>query len=211
VGGGFFDTRLETPTDAAGLLLGPLNDSGENPDARVVVPGDPTRSVLLQRLLSVGTDRMPPISSGVVDTEGVALLERWIVSTATRTNFTKWLAARFEPAVVEAADRERDADGDGASDYFEFLTGTDPVQSGDPWLLRVQRGSAGGEAHLLFRQPAGVHVALEATRELGVGAWIPWSGDEAEHPSVPAESRDRSLRLPDEERPLFLRARIQAP
>jgi uncharacterized repeat protein (TIGR03806 family) len=211
VGGGFFDTRLETPTDAAGLLLGALNDSGESPDARVVVPGDPARSVLLQRLLSVGTDRMPPISSGVVDTEGVALLERWIASTATRANFTNWLAARFEPAVAEAADRQRDADGDGASDYLEFLTGTDPKQSGDSWFLQVQRGSPGTEASLRFRHPAGVHVALEATRELGVGAWMPWSADEEEYPSVPAESRVRSLRVPEDERPLFLRARVQAP
>jgi len=211
VGGGFFDTRLETPTEAAGLLAGLLNDSGENPDFRVVVPGDPTRSVLLHRLTSLGSDRMPPISSGVADTEGVALLERWISSTAARTDFTKWLGDRFEPAVAEAADRQRDADGDGASDYLEFMTGTDPVRSEDAWRLRIERGPAGREARLVFRHPAGVEVALEATRGLGLEDWIPWSGEEDEFPFIPAEARDRLVRIPEDDRPLFLRARVSAP
>lgn len=210
VGGGFFDARLETLTDGAGLLAGPLNDAGEHPDFRVVVPGDPSRSALLHRLLSVGTDRMPPISSGVVDTEGVALLERWIVSTATRTNFTKWLAERFDPVVAEAADRGRDADADGASDYLEFLTGTDPGRSEDLWRLRVERSPEGPEVRLRFRQPAGVDVALEVSRDLNSGGWEPWAGDEDVR-TMPAEAVERDIALPRDESPFFLRARVSGP
>ena len=120
VGGGFFDARLETPTDAAGLLQGLLNDTGSDPEARVVVPGHPERSMLLQRLLTTEADRMPPISSGIVDSEGVALLERWILGLTNRVEFADWLRQRFGAIVADAGDRVRDADEDGASDYQEI-------------------------------------------------------------------------------------------
>ncbi len=208
VGGGFFDTRLETPTDLAGLLFGPLNDSGEDPGARVVVPGDPGRSVLLRRLRSVGNDRMPPISSGVVDEEGSALLERWIAATSRRTNFTTWLGARFGPAIAEAADRSRDADDDGATDYLEFLTETDPELAGDGWRLRAVRDGAGDGIRVQFRQPAGVVMTLESARDPVAGPWEPWWGGEAAN-DIPAEAVERDLLLPGEEAPRFLRARVR--
>ncbi|MGE4181015.1 MAG: PQQ-dependent sugar dehydrogenase, partial [Limisphaerales bacterium] len=211
VGGGFFDTRLETPTDIAGLLSGPLNDSGEDPGARVIVPGEPGRSELLLRLLSVDNDRMPPISSGVVDDEGTALLERWIVATSRRTNFSAWLDARFGPAIAEAADRSRDADADGATDYLEFLTDTDPEVSGDGWRLRAVRDAVGGGIRLRFRHPADVALTLEIARDPVAGPWEPWwvegSGTE-----VPSEGVERDLFLDDSDEEVgarYVRARVR--
>jgi putative heme-binding domain-containing protein len=48
--------------------------------AKLIVPGDPYRSVLLYRMSKLGYARMPYIGSRVVDSKGVALIEKWIGS-----------------------------------------------------------------------------------------------------------------------------------
>jgi len=49
-------------------------------NARLIVPGDPYRSVLFYRMSKLGYARMPYIGSDVVDSRGVALIEKWIRS-----------------------------------------------------------------------------------------------------------------------------------
>jgi len=51
-------------------------------DARIVVPGDPDRSILLARLGAPGDARMPPLATAVVDEEGTALVRAWIEQLA---------------------------------------------------------------------------------------------------------------------------------
>ena len=47
-------------------------------DAKLIVPGDPYRSVMMYRMSKLGYARMPYIGSQVVDSDGVSLIERWI-------------------------------------------------------------------------------------------------------------------------------------
>jgi len=47
-------------------------------DARLVAPGDPSRSVVSARMHTLGTTRMPGLASTVVDADGVALIDAWI-------------------------------------------------------------------------------------------------------------------------------------
>ncbi|MEC9093189.1 MAG: PQQ-dependent sugar dehydrogenase [Planctomycetota bacterium] len=47
-------------------------------NAKVIVPGDPYRSVLFYRMMKLGYARMPYIGSYKVDSRGVALVEAWI-------------------------------------------------------------------------------------------------------------------------------------
>jgi putative heme-binding domain-containing protein len=49
-------------------------------NAKLIVPGDPHRSVLMYRMSKLGYARMPYIGSRVVDGKGVALIEDWIRS-----------------------------------------------------------------------------------------------------------------------------------
>jgi uncharacterized repeat protein (TIGR03806 family) len=50
------------------------------PNARIIAPGDPHRSLILHRMLSLGPERMPRLASSVIDAEGVALINAWIKS-----------------------------------------------------------------------------------------------------------------------------------
>ncbi|MBI2824457.1 MAG: PQQ-dependent sugar dehydrogenase [Planctomycetia bacterium] len=50
------------------------------PDAQVIAPGDPYRSVLLYRVSKLGPGRMPRSGSNEVDARGVRLLHDWIAS-----------------------------------------------------------------------------------------------------------------------------------
>jgi hypothetical protein len=49
-------------------------------NARVIAPGDITRSVILARVAMRGPGQMPPVGSRVPDSEGVRTLAEWIAS-----------------------------------------------------------------------------------------------------------------------------------
>ena len=54
-------------------------------NAKIIVPGDPYRSVLMYRMSKLGYARMPYIGSQVVDSKGIALIEQWIRSLSSET------------------------------------------------------------------------------------------------------------------------------
>lgn len=68
------DTKTCNVDPAAGNL--------EIDGAKLLVPGDPARSLLAARPRATGIGRMPPVASSVVDAEGTALLDSWINSIA---------------------------------------------------------------------------------------------------------------------------------
>ena len=79
-----FDARSHIPLTQAGLI----GVKPEKPvaatagaDVRLVAPGHPNHSLLIQRMstLAVG-ERMPPIASQAVDANAVALLREWIAA-----------------------------------------------------------------------------------------------------------------------------------
>jgi hypothetical protein len=56
----------------------PVHDTFGLPDARLISPGHPERSVLLHRISHRGAGHMPPLATSVVDREAVELLRSWI-------------------------------------------------------------------------------------------------------------------------------------
>jgi hypothetical protein len=48
------------------------------PDARIIAPGDPRRSLIYHRMAALEPGRMPPLASSVVDQEAVELIRNWI-------------------------------------------------------------------------------------------------------------------------------------
>ena len=51
--------------------------------AQLVFPGEPTKSILLQRIKRLDDKRMPPIATSVVDQAGVDLIQEWISSLSS--------------------------------------------------------------------------------------------------------------------------------
>ena len=70
-----FTRNLE---DMKVLDLEPLHHKFDIPDARLVAPGDPSRSVLLHRMATRGRGKMPQLATSLVDRQAVELIREWI-------------------------------------------------------------------------------------------------------------------------------------
>eukprot|EP00913_Durusdinium_trenchii_P008782 g8248.t1 len=57
-------------------------------DPRLIVPGNPDRSMIFHRMTRLGLGRMPHVASHVIDDEGVALIRAWIQSLPKKTSGT---------------------------------------------------------------------------------------------------------------------------
>jgi mono/diheme cytochrome c family protein len=81
-GGGNSRIELEfvTPRNEMYLFgIQPQHHTYGIADAKLVEPGNPDRSVLLQRLVRRGPGQMPPLATSEVDREAVQLLREWIM------------------------------------------------------------------------------------------------------------------------------------
>ena len=73
------DLRAATALDGTGTLnVAPIAGDLGIANASIIASASKERSVLWQRMRSVGTPRMPPIASHRVDTAGVDLIGQWI-------------------------------------------------------------------------------------------------------------------------------------
>jgi glucose/arabinose dehydrogenase len=80
-GGGNAAIELEFTTERDKMnLFGvkPLHDPLGIKDAQLIAPGEPERSVLLQRVARRGAGQMPPLATTEVDREAVQMLTEWI-------------------------------------------------------------------------------------------------------------------------------------
>jgi uncharacterized repeat protein (TIGR03806 family) len=75
-----FDARFSTPIEQQGLIDGPLTNSQGMPDAKVIHPGNPDLSMIFLRMMSEGSDQMPPLGRHLLDPEGINLIYNWIES-----------------------------------------------------------------------------------------------------------------------------------
>jgi len=82
-GGGNANMELGLATAVGQMRLideVPMHDRFDIPDARLVTPGSPERSVLYQRISRRATGQMPPLVSTEVDRKAVDLIAEWIRS-----------------------------------------------------------------------------------------------------------------------------------
>jgi glucose/arabinose dehydrogenase len=80
-GGGNAQMELELTTPLEKMRIQDVKPVHHNfgiPDARLVAPGHPERSVLLLRMSHRKEGHMPPLATSLVDEEAVRLLEEWI-------------------------------------------------------------------------------------------------------------------------------------
>ena len=80
-GNSLMELGANTPLEKARIIdEPPVHEDLEIPQARLVAPGAPLRSVLYQRITRRGKKQMPPVSTNVVDERGAKLVEEWIRS-----------------------------------------------------------------------------------------------------------------------------------
>ncbi len=81
----FFDARFSTPLAKQNLINGPVSNQLGIPGAKVIVPGDTNKSILLHRISITGEGQMPPLARNLVDDKAVAVIAQWIASLRTTT------------------------------------------------------------------------------------------------------------------------------
>jgi uncharacterized repeat protein (TIGR03806 family) len=75
------DLRHDTPLAQTGACdVAPSRGDLGIANARIIAPGDDTRSVLLARMATRNANAMPPIASNIVDAAGTQLIGAWIDS-----------------------------------------------------------------------------------------------------------------------------------
>jgi uncharacterized repeat protein (TIGR03806 family) len=170
---GQWDARLSTPLANAGLINGPLYNNTGDPNNRVIVPGSPSQSMLLTRLSQLGTDHMPPLATTVIDTQAVNLINDWITQDLpSYQDFPTWQVANFGSTDAAVAAPDADPDQDGASNFLEYLTGTNPNDQSDVWKISIQRTDQ--SVIITFPQAADRAFEVDATTNLAdPNSWQP--------------------------------------
>ena len=175
-GGNSFDTRIYTPllgaTPASGtrLINGTLNNTGGDPNNRVIVPGVLSNSMLLTRISTRGANQMPPLGTSLEDTHAIALIRRWITEQLPGLQtFADWQVSQFGSTNAPSGQPGMDPDNDGASNYEEFLTGTDPKQGTDAWGIGIRR--AGSDVEITYPGIVNRGIEIQWTTNLFNPAW----------------------------------------
>jgi glucose/arabinose dehydrogenase/mono/diheme cytochrome c family protein len=149
-----WDARITTPTSSAGIVNGLLVNNAGNPQNRVISPGWIDRSMLLTRISTRGPTQMPPLDSTIVDTQAVSLVSRWVTNSwPPYQSFVEWQQVNFGSTNDPQSAWNYDYDGDGANNYLEYLTGTDPLTwTAMPWKVAINR--SGNTVQIVYPQIA---------------------------------------------------------
>lgn len=81
--------NIETALKEAKLIdFKPVQGDFKLPDARVIAPGDPARSVLLYRMATAGGGHMPYLGGKLVDDRGILVVRDWIAGLKDKSPTT---------------------------------------------------------------------------------------------------------------------------
>jgi len=168
---GLWNASPTNTTANAMLINGLLNNDGGNPAARVIAPGSLANSALLTRLSTRGPGQMPPLASSVLDTQAIALVSRWITNDLPGyQTFTQWQINHFGSTNAPDSLAAADPDGDGANNFNEFITGTNPNGPSDVWRIGI--GRSGPAIQVNWPRLLNRNVEIQWTTNLGnPAAW----------------------------------------
>ncbi|MEY3894765.1 MAG: hypothetical protein RLZZ214_284, partial [Verrucomicrobiota bacterium] len=140
--GGFWDGREHLSLEQTGLINGVAENSGGSSANRYIVPGDTTHSIVLNRMAATnGFGRMPPLGTTEVNPADIQLITDWINNELPgRPLYAQWRDGFFT-ALDPDGDKTADPDGDGVSNYDEYLRGSPPVSGSGSWQASIANGS----------------------------------------------------------------------
>ncbi len=162
--GGFWDGRAHLTLEQTGLIYGTAVNSGGSSLNKYIVPGDTTHSIVLNRMSGAnGFGRMPPLGTTVVDPANIQLITNWINNS--RPLYDQWRGGFFAALDPNGA-KNADADGDGVSNYNEYLRGNSPLSGSGSWQANIADGS------LQFLRKSHRYYSIQTSDNLG--QWQPW-------------------------------------
>ncbi len=170
---GAWDGRHSLTLDGTRIINGfPLNTQLDAAD-RLIAPQLPQHSIIYNRATAQnGYTRMPPIATSVIDPEGSALLLDWINQEApTHTNYASWRQSFF--GTLPTGEPTADPDGDGQSNFDEYLTRTDPLDASSRWEPILE--SQAGEIQLTHQPLPDRTITLFTSPDLE--EWFPFTLD----------------------------------
>jgi hypothetical protein len=84
------DVEFTTASEKTRLFdVRPVHDTYGLPDARLIAPGSPERSILLHRMSHRDRGHMPPLATSIVDRDAVNLMKEWIAGMKVSTKVAK--------------------------------------------------------------------------------------------------------------------------
>ncbi|MEO5713232.1 MAG: LamG-like jellyroll fold domain-containing protein [Luteolibacter sp.] len=171
---GFWDGRAHITLEQTGLINGVAENSGGSSLNRYIVPGDTTHSIVLNRMAATnGFGRMPPLGSNQVDPADIQLVTDWINNSLPgRPVYQQWRDGYFA-ALDPKGDKTADPDGDGVSNYEEYLRGSPPLNGSGSWQATVANGS------LQFLRKANRYYSIQTSD--GLDLWQSWPIQEFEN------------------------------
>ena len=90
---------------------------------------------------------MPPLASNEVDTEALQMISDWILTgLSAQTDYDVWRFINFGDLVSPQGAPDADPDGDGKTNFQEFLEYTDPNNRQD--FYRPVIGVTGGQVSI---------------------------------------------------------------
>ena len=107
----FFDARFDTPLARQGIINGPVANPLGISGAKIVVPDNTDKSVLMHRISLLGELQMPPLARNVDDTNAIWTVAQWINSL------------RYNPATLPKHWAHQDIGPVGLSGDASFLNG----------------------------------------------------------------------------------------
>ena len=207
---GTFDTRLAATLAGTRIVNGILVNNGGNPAARVIAPGSPELSMMLQRISMRGPGQMPPLASSVLDTQAIVLVQRWITNDLPNyQTYPQWQLANFGSTSVPESFSPADPDQDGANNLTEYLTRTEPTNAASAWSISLTR--QGANIEIRYPRLANRRIELQWSVDLSNPAGWQFLHVPENRPFFSSTNGETRLNDVVTDGPRFYRARVFEP
>jgi hypothetical protein len=185
-----WDARAVTSLSFANIVNGALHNSLGDLSNRVVVAGSPDHSAIFRRI-SNQAERMPPVGSSVLDQKAIQLLQDWISEDLPKYEvYDTWATRIFANTSGVDSTPDGDADGDGRTNYEEYLAGTDPLSTSSKIVILPKIKN--GQVELSLTQQPNRALLIESTRSLTYPDWE-FLNAPSNQVTFPVQNVDRSI------------------